>query len=93
MSGGSLDNLYSKDNVGSDDLWKLEKVKSILEKYGLNTTQLYKDITKICEHLTTAKNIILNMKDTLHDAEWYISGDYDEDEFLAAVKKYNANPE
>lgn len=57
MSGGSLDNLYSKDNVGS------------------------------------AKNIILNMKDTLHDAEWYISGDYDEDEFLAAVKKYNANPE
>jgi hypothetical protein len=33
------------------------------------------------------------MKDVLHDTEWYISGDYDEDEFLAAVKKYNANPE
>ena len=88
MSGGSLDHLYSKGSISYEDLWKFNRVRTMLEGLGLQKTKLYQDIVPICEALVTARRSFEFMKDALYDCEFFISGDYGEDQLRKSVEEY-----
>jgi len=88
MSGGSLDYLYSKGSISYEDLWKFNRVRTMLEGLGLQKTKLYEDIVPICEALVTAYRSFEDMKDVLHDCEFFISGDYEEDHLCKRIEEY-----
>lgn len=93
MSGSSLDYLYSKDSVGYTDLWKFNRIRTMLEGLGLQKTKLYTDIVQICEALVIVYESFDHMKHALHDCEWFISGDYGEVQLRKTVQEYQQENE
>jgi hypothetical protein len=96
MSGGSLDYLYHSDNIGTSDLWKLEKsidrLSKLVDEGKLKTSdkgyQAYQDLKDLHLQLSEASKMLEPLRAVLHDIEWEISGDYSEENLIECLDVY-----
>lgn len=88
MSGGSLNYLYSKDDIGVGDMWAIEDAMECLEKLGWEDSQAYMKLREIHEALYTLHKQHQALTDVLHNIEWYLSGDWGEETLIESLSKY-----
>lgn len=96
MSGGSLDYLYCSDDIGTQDIWKLEKAIQRLERL-INEDKIkthhraylaYTHLKTLYNNIKESSKMFQNLRDVLHEIEWEMSGDILEDDLIDALQKF-----
>jgi hypothetical protein len=96
MSGGSLNYLYCSDDIGTDDLWKIEKsierLERLIDEGKIKTHHkaylAYKHLKALQDNLKESFKMFDNIKDVLHEIEWEMSGDTCEDDLIDSLQEY-----
>jgi hypothetical protein len=93
MSGGSLDYLCFKEDIGTADLDHIRRAIDRLhdiddEKIKASKTKAYDDLRELAFHLAQIPEVFEKVRNLLHDIEWTISGDYGEDQLIETLKTY-----
>ena len=91
MSGGSLDYLCFKEDIGTADLWCVRRAIDRLDEIDDEKikARAYKDLSELELHLAQIPELFKKVRDLLHDIEWTISGDYGVDQLIESLKNYS----
>lgn len=89
MSGGSLSYLYIQDDIGTEDIWKIDTALEYLEENGQELSKAYSDLVALRETLESAREQKKELEKVLHAIEWTISCDWGEDQLLEVLKKHD----
>ena len=96
MSGGSLGYLcFAEPYELFDRVREMEEVEHFLREHGAEDVAL--DVRRLIEYtMTTGARLDAlhrQLSDIFHAVEWRMSGDYDDDDVLLAVKEYRKGGE
>lgn len=88
--------MYCSDNIGTADLWKLDKALDRLERLideGKIKTYhraylAHRHLKALRDHVKESSEKFENLRDVLHEIEWETSGDTCEDDLISSLQEF-----